>query len=115
MFSEDDYRQKDFFVYKKTVMNRLVRLANFIPTGWMDRLLRLHASKPDSLWFTMSLTIATLFSTFLAEPVTYLRVIRLAHGKSLHTTLRVLPNYLSEGLYRFRNQFKLLQGRRGNR
>jgi radical SAM superfamily enzyme YgiQ (UPF0313 family) len=115
LFGEDDYREKDYFVYRKTLTNRLTRLASYMPRGWTEYLLRLYGKGSDSFWFRLNLALATAVSTMLAEPIAYLRVISMAHGKSFGATLRVLPHYFSEGFYRFRNQFRLFQGRRGNR
>jgi anaerobic magnesium-protoporphyrin IX monomethyl ester cyclase len=101
----DEYQSKDFFRYSKTNINSLVRLSSFLPSGWMKVLLRLYRARPNSLSFKVSLSVARLFAIAFAEPITYLKVIRLSQRKKLGATIRVLPHYVKEGLSRFRKQF----------
>ncbi|MBL7196579.1 MAG: B12-binding domain-containing radical SAM protein [Candidatus Omnitrophica bacterium] len=101
----DEYLSKDYQLYNKTSINNLVRLATFIPSSWLRLLLELFRLKSTSLWFKMNLSVARLFAIAFAEPITYLKIIRLSQSKKLGATIRVLPYYMKEGLSRFRKQF----------
>ncbi len=101
----DEYQSKDNLLYNKTSINNLVRLATFIPSTWMKLLLTLFRRNPISLWFKLNVFVARLFAIALAEPITYLKVIRLSQRKKLWATIRVLPHYMKEGLSRFLRQF----------
>jgi Fe-S oxidoreductase len=101
----EEYQRKDYLLYNKTSINNLVRLATFIPSSWMKFLLDLYRLKPNSLWCKMNISVARLFAIAFAEPITYLKVIRLSQKKKLGATIRVLPHYMKEGLSRFRKQF----------
>lgn len=103
----DEYQSKDYLLYNKTSINNLIRLATFIPSNWLEFLLKLFRLKPASLWFKMNIFMARLFAIAFAEPITYLKVIRLSQRKKLVSTIRVLPYYVKEGLSRFRKQFGL--------
>lgn len=101
----EEYRTKDYLVYKRTGINHLVRLATALPAGWVAFLLKLYESGSDSVWFRVNLAVARLFGIAFAEPITYFRVIRLSQQKSLLKTAKVLPYYLNEGFSRFWKQF----------
>ena len=104
--SGDGYLSKDYLLYSGTRINKLVRLAAFIPSSWMEFLLELYHRKPTSLWFRLNVAVARLFSIVFAEPLTCLRVIRLSQGNRLGAAFRVIPHYMKEGLLRFRKQFR---------
>lgn len=101
----DEYRTKDYLLYQKTPLNNLVRLAAFLPTRWAKFLVELYRRNPESLWCKMNMIAARLLAIAVAEPLTYLRVIWLSQGRKLTKTMRVIPNYLGEGLSRFWRQF----------
>ena len=103
----DEYQRKDYLLYNKTNINNLIRLATFMPSSWLKFLLKLFRRKPNSLWFKMNVSMARLFAIAFAEPITYLKVIRLSQRKKLGATIRVLPYYVKEGLSRFIKQFGL--------
>ncbi|KUG23989.1 radical sam domain protein [hydrocarbon metagenome] len=103
----DEYQSKDYLLYDKTNINNLIRLATFLPSGWLKFLLKLFRLKPNSLWFKMNTSAARLFAIIFYEPVTYFKVIRLSLDKRLAATFRVLPYYMKEGFLRFRKQFGL--------
>jgi radical SAM superfamily enzyme YgiQ (UPF0313 family) len=103
----DEYHSKDYLLYNKTNINNLIRLATFIPSSWLKFLLKLFRLKPNSLWFKINISVARLFAIAFAEPITYLKVIRLSQRKKLGATIRVLPHYVKEGFSRFRKQFGL--------
>jgi len=101
----DEYQSKDYMRYSNTNINRLLRLASFIPASWMKFIIECYRLKPNSLWFGMNISAARLFAIMFAEPVTYLKVIRLSQRKKLGTTIRVIPHYMKGGLSRFLKQF----------
>jgi len=105
MIKGDEYQSKDYLKYRNTGINNLVRLASFIPSSWMKYLLGLYRRVGTSLWFRLNMTVARLFGIAIAEPITYLKVIRLSQRKRLGATIRVLPYYMKEGLSRFLKQF----------
>ena len=101
----DQYRSKDYLSYRKSDMNHLVRLATFIPSAWMEFLLKLYRQDPGSLWFKINLFFGRFFAIFFGEPVTSLKVIHLSQRRKWRMTLRAAPNYFTEGLMRFKKQF----------
>ncbi len=103
---EDEYKTKDYLLYKKTPLNNLVRLAAFLPSRWTKFLAGLYKKNPDSLWRKTNTFIARLFAVTIAEPVTYFKVIWLSQGKKFTKTLRILPSYFRDGLSRFWSQFR---------
>lgn len=102
----EDTHSKDYLVYRKSAINRLVRLAVFKRKRGMRRLLRLYRRGPDGLRFRMALFLAGLWSSIFIEPLTYFRVIRLSQGKSLWKTLKVLPSYFRKGFEIYLKQFR---------
>ncbi len=105
LITGDEYQSKDYLLYNRNSINDLIRLATFIPSGWMKFLLGLYHRNVTSLWFKLNMTVARLFSIVTAEPVTYLKVIRLSQRKKIGATIRVLPYYMKEGVSRFLKQF----------
>ena len=102
----EEYQTKNYLQYSNTNINNLVRLATFIPSGWMNFLLKLYRCNPASPWFKLNVIVARLFTIAFAEPLTYLKIIRLSQGKNLGKTIRVLPYYLKVGLSRLLFYFK---------
>jgi len=105
LITGSEYQNKDYLQYNKSSMNDLVRLASFIPSRWMIYILELYRDKPASLWYKINVFVARLFAISYAEPSTYLKVISLSQRRSLGATIRVLPNYMKEGVSRFLKQF----------
>jgi len=102
----DEYQTKVCYSYQNTTINKLVRLAAFLPPAWTRHLLRVHAGNPDSLWFRAEMVLARLANVVWFEPLTSLKVIWLSQAKKPLATARVLPYYAKEGLSRFRRQFR---------
>lgn len=101
----EDYRTKNYLVYRKNVLNHLTRLAAFSSRNWVAPLLQLYLKSPDSLRFRMLLLVARYVNFLVVEPVTYFRMIKLSQGGSLLRTLRTIPLYVKEGGQRFLDQF----------
>lgn len=72
----------------------------------MKRVLRLYYKKPQSLGLKMYLFLTKLQSSFIIEPLTYFRVIKLSQGENYMRAMKVLPIYLREGIKRYINQFR---------
>ena len=101
----NEYQTKDYFRYRKCDSNNLVRIAAFLPRRWMKFIVELYRKNPASRWCKTNLITATIFSIAIAEPLACVKTVWLSQRKSLVRTLRVLPNYLGEGLSRLRRQF----------
>ncbi len=96
----EEYQSKNYLQYSKTTINNMIWLAGFIPSEWMNFLLKLYRSNPASLWFKVNLIMVRLFAMIFAEPLTYLNIIKLSQGKNLGKTIQVLPYYLKLGISR---------------
>jgi len=102
----DDSTQKDYLLYKKDILNAITRLAAFLNEKTMKRIIHLYKKNPKSVGLKIYLFINTLRSSFIVEPLTYFRVIKLSQGDNYMKTLKVLPNYFKEGIMRYINQFR---------
>lgn len=98
--------EKNYFSYKKTVLNDMTRIATFIGKAQVKKIIRIYKTNPDSFVLKLYLTIAKLKSALLFEPLTYLKIIHLSHGNGILKTLGLLPYYFNEGISRYIEQFR---------
>jgi radical SAM superfamily enzyme YgiQ (UPF0313 family) len=98
--------EKDYWLYKKNVLNDMIRIATFIDGTKIKRIVHLYKKNPESLRFRGKLFILKLMSSLLLEPLTYFQVIKLSQRGSYIRTLRVLRYYFDEGIMRYIIQFK---------
>jgi len=102
-----DPLKKDMLLYQKTTINNLVRLAAYLDKRSMEFLLDLYEQEGGgSFKFRAMLLIANILTSFIIEPWTYLKLVRLSHRGSLARTLRSLPVYTKEGVKRYTYNFK---------
>jgi len=102
----EDSINKDYLVYRKNVINNMVRLSVFLNKGFMNKLIYLYKQDLKGVKFKSALLLGNLLSSIIFEPFTYFRVIKLSQDGSYLKTLKVLPNYFKEGFMRYFNQFK---------
>ncbi|MBC8495687.1 cobalamin B12-binding domain-containing protein [archaeon] len=100
----EDSLRKDYLSYKKNILNDLTRLAAFLNAEHMNKIVYFYKQNPRTFKFKISLFIAKLLTLIIYEPFTYWQVIKLSQQGSYLKTLRVLPNYVKEGLMRYLNQ-----------
>lgn len=98
--------EKDYLLYKSDVINTITRLSTFLDAKIVEDLLNTYNKQPSSLKFKTKLFAASALSVLIGEPLNSFRVVKLSQNGSLLNTLKVLPNYLKEGLMRYLNQFK---------
>jgi len=103
---KDDYKEKEYGIYGKTVLNDMTRLAAFLPELPMEKLVHLYETAPGSLSFRARLFALKLYSMLVCEPLTYFRLIKLSQHGSYIKTLRALPGYFREGGRRYMMQLK---------
>lgn len=91
---------KNYHAYQPTPLNELTRLATVLSPGQIEHLVRLYREQPGSTHFRLALAGARVSARVLLEPITAFHVIRRSQGGDAARALRVLPNYLEEGLRR---------------
>ncbi|MBF0624220.1 MAG: cobalamin-dependent protein [Magnetococcales bacterium] len=101
----EDYRRKNYLVYGKSDLNRMMRLSAFLDRSLLEPLVARYQRGRRSLAFRIHLFLAQLASSFFFEPLTYFRVIRLSQGGSYLRMAQTIPLYLKEGGKRFLDQF----------
>ncbi|MBA3065167.1 B12-binding domain-containing radical SAM protein [bacterium] len=98
--------KKKYLVYHKSNINNMIRLSVFLNEKFMNKIVYLYQQNPKGIKFRVILFIANLLSSIIFEPLNYFRIIKLLQGRFHARTLRILPNYLKEGLLRYLDQFK---------
>jgi len=101
----EDYRVKNYLVYKKSILNHIVRLAIFVNKGLVKQLLDMYKTNPKSPVFLSYLLFLRIISAFVIEPVTIFRMVVLSQGGSVIRALQTLPIYVRQGGQRFLDQF----------
>ena len=101
----EDYRVKRYLVYKKNILNHIVRLAIFINKGLVKQILDMYKSNPKSIVFLAYVFALRIMSAFVAEPLTIFRMVVLSQGGSVIRALKTLPIYVRVGGQRFLDQF----------
>jgi hypothetical protein len=107
----EDYREKDFDIVDKKLINDIVRLSAFWNKGWVNIILGMYKNNPDNLLLVTLVKISKLLSITVLEPVTYFRVIKLSQSGSWIKTLKVVPNYFTNGFKAYLAQFKTRHNR----
>lgn len=102
----EDSLKKDYLIYKKDKLNKLIRLSTFLSEKNINELIHLYKQNPSGLRFNVTLFFFNLLSMIILEPLTYFKVIKLSQRGSYARTLKVLPNYFKEGFMRYINQFR---------
>ncbi|MBW2989045.1 B12-binding domain-containing radical SAM protein [Candidatus Woesearchaeota archaeon] len=103
----DDYLKKDYMVYRKGLFNEMIRLSATLTKNQMQVLLSLYNDGESGVKFKIALFLAKIWSSFFAEPLSYVKTVKISVGGSYLKTLKILPTYVMEGLWRYLNQFKV--------
>jgi hypothetical protein len=101
----DVYLKKNYYQYRHTAMNRLIRLSAYLPPSVVRRLVMYSQNRGHSFRFRVLLSTAGVVSTFILEPVIYFRVIRISQNGSVVKTLKQIPVFFRVGFSRYVKQF----------
>ena len=101
-----DAREKDYKQYENTTINKLTRLAAYLPIRFMELLLKLYAHEPQSYRFRIFLFMCRLLGAIVFEPIAYLRLLKLSEGGSFLKGLRKAPIYFENAFEKYLKQFK---------
>ncbi len=101
----ENYMEKDYLSYKKTLLNDMTRIATFVGEKKINKLIRIYRENPSSFSFRLNVRVFKLLSAIFFEPLTYLQLIKLSQGGSYLKTLKVLRFYFKLGLRRYLKQF----------
>jgi anaerobic magnesium-protoporphyrin IX monomethyl ester cyclase len=102
------YTEKDFAVYRKDSINRMIIMAAFMPGPLGRTLVRMYRRSPHSLRTKAALAGARILTKALFEPLNYLMLFKSSTGGSYATMIGVMPrhvnNYFSDAFYRYARQ-----------
>ncbi len=101
-----DAREKDYKQYQNTSINKLTRLAAYLPISFMELLLKLYAHEPQSYRFRVFLFMCRLLGAIVFEPIAHLRLLKLSEGGSFLKGLRKAPIYFGNAFEKYLKQFK---------
>ena len=101
----DAYLHKNFYHYRHTSMNKLIRISAYLPVSAVRRLISYGRSRPQSAGFRLALITAGLLSTLVLEPLAYFRVIQVSQNGSVEKTLKQIPVFFRIGFSRYVKQF----------
>jgi len=101
----EDCLTKDYFKYRKTDVNAMMRMAAYVDSRIMEKLLKYYRYSPKGLKFRLWMILWKRMSAFFFEPVACARVIYLSEGARVLNTLRRLPAYFGQMLNRYTSQF----------
>jgi len=101
----DAYLHKNFYHYRHTSMNKLIRISAYLPVSAVRRLISHGRSRPQSAGFRLTLITAGLLSTLVLEPLAYFRVIQVSQNGSVKRTLKQIPAFFRIGFSRYVKQF----------
>ncbi|ABW68431.1 B12-binding domain-containing radical SAM protein [Desulfosudis oleivorans] len=101
----DAYLHKNFYHYRHTSMNKLIRISAYLPVSAVRRLISYGRSRPQSAGFRLTLITAGLLSTLMLEPLAYFRVIQVSQHGSVKRTLKQIPVFFRIGFSRYVKQF----------
>ncbi|MFZ5563963.1 MAG: B12-binding domain-containing radical SAM protein [Thermodesulfobacteriota bacterium] len=99
------YLKKNYYHYKHTDANRMIRLSGYLPAVLMRRMVAYGKSRPRSAEFRLALITAGLLSTLVLEPLAYFRVIQMSQNGSVKKTLKQIPVFFRVGFSRYVKQF----------
>ena len=102
----EDSMEKNYLVYRKSPINKLIRTSVFLNPAMTRGLVKLYRKNPDNTMTRTALVAAGVASSVIFEPLAYFRLIKLSQGGSLVKTAKVMPNYFRKGLERYLDQFR---------
>lgn len=102
----EDSMEKNYLVYRKSSINRLIRTSVFLNPAMTKGLVKLYRKDPEHAMTRTALKAAGVASSAFFEPLAYFRLIKMSQGGSLVKTARVMPNYFRKGLERYLDQYR---------
>lgn len=97
-----DFCSKDYALYEKNKINKIIRLACFLPEKYMKLLIKVR----DKRGFSLFLNFSHLLSSVVFEPISYFRLIRRANKGSYLKTISNISDLVKRGLYSYMMQFR---------
>ncbi len=101
-----DAREKDYKQYENTIINKLTRLAAYLPTSLMELLLKQYLREQRSYTFLTFLFMCRVLGAIVFEPIAHLRLLKLSEGGSFLNALRKSPIYFRTAFEKYLKQFK---------
>jgi hypothetical protein len=102
----DDYLVKNYHDYRKTDLNRLIRISGYMPLPVISGLAALYGRDGAGLKFRCLIRFTGLVSALLFEPVAYFRLVRTSCRGDTVQAVRLLPAFSRIGLSRYIKQFQ---------
>lgn len=106
IFSHEDYCKKNYAMYEKTTINKMIRLSCFLPKSYMSYLVNEYQKGENRIKFIVSFWILNWLSLLMIEPIYYFRLIRMANNGSYLNALKNIPNLLKRGIHVYKMQLK---------
>lgn len=97
---------KDYFFYKKNILNDITRVATFLGKKQMNNIIHQYKKNPYSLRFKLYLALAKVKTALILEPLSYFKTIHLSHNGGYLKTLNLLRYYFKDGIRRYIRQFQ---------
>jgi radical SAM superfamily enzyme YgiQ (UPF0313 family) len=72
--------EKNYFSYKKNILNEITRVATFLSKKQIHNLINQYKHNPDSLSFKLRLAMAKFKTALILEPLSYLKIINSSHN-----------------------------------
>ncbi len=85
---------EDYFQWRKSTENKLIRSACFIPSKLTLFLVERLRKSPNSLLWKSTINLIDVFARYILMPITALRMIYRSQRWSLVCTVKALPIFL---------------------
>ena len=96
-----DPLKKDYMKVRKDLLNEITKLTTIWNSYYIDKLTNLYKKNPRSILLQILLSFMKLWTIFILEPYTYIRLIKLSQNGSYLKTLKVTPVYFHEGIKKY--------------
>ncbi len=96
---------RDYFEYRKTPLNAMIRLTPFVPRRMLNRLVEEYRRNPRSVSFRIRLAAANILGLFIFEPINFFRLLKLSQGGSWKGIFRSLLLYRKIWFQRYSKHF----------
>lgn len=97
--------KKDYLKYDNNPLNVMARFASVCPKWLMNKLVHSYKKGPDRFSFKLILLLTKVLSTFIFEPITYVRFLHWSQGNSIKKTFKAIPVYFKQMWSRYQLHF----------
>ena len=104
--SPTEYLEHNYHDYRKTDLNRLIRIAGYLPPPVVGYLASRYLRGGATAAFRLRLRLAGLISALWIEPLTGFRLLRKSRQGDTIQALRLLPAFFRIGVSRYIKQFE---------